>query len=128
MSTSVGIIAVIYFLWLVGIVVLANSKGTQHFVDFGVGIPYFDKIAHFVLMGGLSLLVNLALKVRKVKLLSISYLLGSVAVLVIVTIEEASQIFVRGRAFDLGDLVADYLGIIIFGEFARFICGEYVVK
>ena len=53
MSTSVRIIAVIYFLWLVGIVVLANSRGTQPFVDFDAGIPYFDKIAHFVLMGGL---------------------------------------------------------------------------
>ena len=43
-------------------------------------------------------------------------------VLVIVTVEEVSQIFIRGRTFDAGDLVADAAGIIIFGEIARLMC------
>jgi VanZ family protein len=42
----------------------------------------------------------------------------------VVTIEEVSQIFVSGRSFDLGDLAADFLGIIAFGELARFIAGR----
>ena len=117
----------IYFFWLVGIVVLADDKGTQHFLDFGAGIPYFDKVAHFLLMGGLSLLINLAFKVKRVALGHVGYLFGSLIVLILVTIEEASQMFIRGRAFDPGDLIADYLGIIIFGELARFLYKRFEV-
>jgi VanZ family protein len=47
-------------------------------------------------------------------------LVGTIIVLFVVTIEEVSQIFIRGRSFDLGDLAADFLGIIAFGELARF--------
>jgi VanZ family protein len=48
----------------------------------------------------------------------LNYLLGSLTVLVIVTVKEISQIFIRGRNFDAGDLLADAAGIIIFGEIA----------
>jgi VanZ family protein len=51
-------------------------------------------------------------------------LLGSLIVLAIVTVEEVSQIFVQGRSFDAGDLLADGAGILIFGEIARFIYTE----
>ncbi len=39
-------------------------------------------------------------------------------VLVIVTIEEATQIFLTYRAFSIMDLVFDYLGIFVFGYLA----------
>jgi VanZ family protein len=42
-------------------------------------------------------------------------------VLAIVTAEEFSQIFIRGRTFDAGDLLADATGIFIFGEIARLV-------
>jgi len=58
----------------------------------------------------------------------LNYLLGSLIVLVIVTIEEISQIFIRGRTFDVGDLVADAAGVIIFGEIARLIYSRQAVK
>lgn len=73
-------------------------------------------------MGGFSFLLNLALNAKTLKLWKLNYLLGSLIVLMVVTIEEVSQIFVRGRTFDWGDLIFDYLGIFIFGELARFIC------
>ena len=73
-------------------------------------------------MGFFSFLVNLALSARCVKLWKFKYLFGSLIVLTVVTIEEFSQIFVRGRTFDWGDLAADFAGIFIFGELARFIC------
>ena len=111
-----------------GIVVLADNKGTQYLLKFSGGIPYFDKIAHFFLMGGFSFLVNLVLRVREFSVWKFRYLLGSLIVLIIVTIEEFSQIFISGRAFDLGDLVADYLGIFIFGELARIIYRKYLLK
>ena len=124
MVAKIKIITVVYFLILVGIVVLADSRGTQFFLKLNFGIPYFDKVGHFVLMGGLSFLVNLALRAKTVSIWKIQYLLGSLIVLLIVTIEEFSQMFISGRAFDWGDLVADYLGIFIFGELARFCVGR----
>ena len=39
--------------------------------------------------------------------------------------EEFSQIFVRGRTFDAGDLIVDFEGIFIFGQIARFIIGRF---
>ena len=73
-------------------------------------------------MGMLSLLVNLALNAKTFRFWKLNYLLGSLIVLTVVTAEEFSQIFVRGRTFDAGDLVFDYAGIFIFGEAARFNC------
>lgn len=128
MSAKIKIITVIYVFIIAGIVVLADVKSTQYLLKFSGGIPYFDKIAHFLLMGGFSFLVNLLLSARKVSLWKFRYLLGSLIVLAIVTVEECSQLFISGRSFDIGDLIADYLGIILFGELARFIFRRYMEK
>jgi VanZ family protein len=52
----------------------------------------------------------------------VNYLLGSWIVAVIVLIEEFSQLFIRGRTFDFGDLLSDLAGIVVFGEIALFVC------
>ena len=126
MSTRIKIITVIYILILIGIIFLADLRGTRYLLNFVGNIPYGDKIGHFVLMGIFSLLVNLVLQARNFQIWKFRYLLGTLIVLVIVTLEEFSQIFVRGRTFDLSDLVFDYLGIIIFGELARLICRKFI--
>jgi VanZ family protein len=72
-------------------------------------------------MGLFSFLVNLALNARGVKIGKINFLLGSLIVLPVVVIEEFSQLWVRGRTFDLGDLLCDFAGILLFGELARMI-------
>ena len=122
MSVRIKILTVIYFFILAGIVFLADRKGTRYLLNFVGNIPYGDKIGHFVLMGILSFLVNLTLSARSFQIWKFRYLSGSLIVLVIVTLEEFSQIFIRGRAFDLTDLIADYSGIFLFGELARFVC------
>ncbi len=121
-SASIKIMTVCYVVLLAGIIFIADRKSTRYLLDFIGNIPYGDKLGHFFLMGFLSLLVNLVLKAKTIQFIKLRYLLGSVIVLIVVTIEEFSQIFVRGRTFDWGDLVADVAGIIIFGEIARFIC------
>jgi len=52
MPAIIKIITAIYIFIIVGIVVLANVNSTQYLLKFSGGIPYFDKIAHFLLMGG----------------------------------------------------------------------------
>lgn len=122
MSVRIKILAALYILVLAGIVVLADVKETQYLFRPVRRLPYGDKIGHFLLMGMFSLVVNLILKARSVRVWKLSYLLGSLIVLAIVTIEEFSQIFIRGRSFDVADLAADWAGIIIFGEMGRLAC------
>ena len=112
----------VYIFVLAFIIFLADRKGTRYLLNFVGSIPYGDKLGHFLLMGGFSFLLNLVLNARTFRIWKFSYLLGSLIVLVIVTIEELSQMFVAGRTFDWSDLVFDFLGIFIFGELARYIC------
>jgi VanZ family protein len=112
----------VYVLILAGIIFLADRKGTQYMLRFVGNIPYGDKLGHFCLMGGFSFLLNLVLDARTIGWRKINYLLGSLIVLVLVTLEECSQIFVPRRTFDWDDLIVDYLGIFLLGELARFIC------
>lgn len=121
MSASIKIIAVIYIFMLAGIVVLADVRRTQHLFAFIEILPFGDKIGHFCLMGIFSLVVNLALKARTVRVWKLSYLSGSLIVLAVVAAEEFSQIYISGRTFDSTDLLADAAGIFIFGEIARFV-------
>ncbi len=121
-SARMKILLVVYIFILAVIIFLADSKGTRYLLNFVGNIPYGDKIGHFCLMGGFSFLLNLVLDARTIGVGKFNYLLGSLIVLVVVTLEEFSQIFVRGRTFDLGDLFFDYLGIFLLGELARFIC------
>lgn len=126
MSNKIKIITVIYIFIIAGIVFLADYKSTRYLLKFNGGIPYFDKVAHFLLMGGFSFLVNLWLKIKTFSVWKFRYLAGSSIVLIIVTLEEFSQIFISGRSFDIGDLAADYAGIIIFGELAGFVYRNYI--
>lgn len=126
MSLRIKILAALYILVLAGIVVLADIKETQYLFRPVRRLPYGDKIGHFLLMGMFSLVVNLVLKARTVRVWKLSYLLGSLIVLAIVTAEEFSQIFIRGRSFDLTDLAADWAGIIVFGEIARFVSRRFL--
>jgi VanZ family protein len=123
-SARIKIIALIYIFILAGIIVLADSHGTSYFAFVGL-LPFGDKIGHFCLMGMFSLIVNLSLNARTISIWNLRYLLGSLIVLTVVTIEEFSQIFIGGRSFDLGDLLADAAGIFIFGEIARFVTQRY---
>lgn len=119
MSTRIKFITVVYFLILVGLVFLANNKGTRYLLNFTGNIPFGDKLGHFFLMGFFSFLMNLVLQAKTFQIWKIRVLSGSLLVLIIVTLEEFSQIFVSGRTFDSGDLIADCLGILVFGKFAR---------
>ena len=61
--------------------------------------PFFDKVGHFCLMGGLAFVVNLALQGRRFRLLGLSIYLGSMIVLICVAAEELSQAFIFHKKF-----------------------------
>ncbi|MBC7797763.1 MAG: VanZ family protein [Pyrinomonadaceae bacterium] len=124
----IKILAVIYFLVLVGIIVIANNPQTAPLLRFVRDLPFGDKIGHFCLMGGFSFLLNLVLSARTFPIWRIQFLLGTVIALVIVTLEEFSQRWFKTRTFDVGDLLCDFAGILIFGEIARYLVNRNRVE
>ena len=118
----------LYVLILVVIVFLADSKDYRFLFKFIRDTPYGDKAGHFILMGLFSLLLNLALSCKKVKLWKINLLMGSLIVMLVVTLEEFSQLFVRYRSFDLVDLLYDYAGIFLFGQLAYYLTKRWLAE
>ena len=108
----------IYALFLSAIIFLAAQGEYQHLFRFIRSIPLGDKLGHFLLMGLAALLVNLALSCRTFSLRRRSFLLGTWVVLLLVTVEEFTQLFLTNRNFDPADLVLDAAGILLFGRFA----------
>lgn len=72
-------------------------------------IPHGDKLGHFSLMAIAAFLSNIALRGRAWR----GLLIGSIAVFVLITLEEVRQHFVPNRSFSVGDLVANTLGITL---------------
>ena len=121
-SARMKVLLVVYIFILAVIIFLADRRGTRYMLRFVGDIPYGDKLGHFLLMGGFSFLLNLVLNARTFRVWKFRYLLGSLIVLIVVTAEEISQMFIAGRSFDWSDLAFDFLGIFLFGELAGFIC------
>ena len=110
--------------WITGLFILVLSLIVL-IANLGLGIEYFpfiytipglDKIGHFILMGILSFLVNLLFKAEKIQLLSKEFLIGSLVVILVVSLEEISQLFLIYRAFNWVDLAFDLGGIFLGGR------------
>jgi len=117
---SIKWITVAYILFLLIVIALVNLGDYNELFQLVYLLPYGDKVAHFLLMGGLAFLVNVSLRGTQVKFGRRQFFLGSLIVLAIVTFEEFTQLFVTTRTFDLGDLGCDYAGIWMFGQLAKY--------
>ncbi len=101
------------------VIALANTDSAPALFEWvDHRLPGSDFTGHFVLMGTLSLLVNLALGARRMERWPVPILRGSLLVATVVTVEECTQIFLVHRSFSLVDLTADLLGIFLFGRLA----------
>jgi VanZ family protein len=114
-------LAGVYVSILVLLVFLADRKESQFLFRPIRNMPYGDKAGHFLLMGLFSLILNLALSCRTVKIWKLNLLTGTLIVALVVTLEEFSQLFVRYRSFDPVDLFFDYAGIFLFGQLAYYL-------
>ena len=112
-------VAGLFVLILILIVIVANLGLGPFLFPFVYYIPWGDKLGHFILMGILSFLVNLAMGASKVRIYSKYILKGSLLVLVVVTLEEFTQLFLKFRGFSMIDLISDYAGIVAFGKLAE---------
>jgi VanZ family protein len=93
------------------VVYAANAGICQRYFDIVRSLPLGDKVSHFLLMGTMAAMANLAFKRRTIAVGSLRPGIGTTVVAVIVVAEEISQIWIPGRTFDLFDLTADFLGM-----------------
>lgn len=114
-SISMIRIALAYTALLVAIVFAADVGWLPRFVETVHDLPYGDKALHFLLFGGLALVANLAFASRGRRSLARAIVIGSILVLIVATVEEYSNRFVARRDWSLGDLTANYLGVVCLG-------------
>lgn len=110
-------LAVLLFaLFLLLVIVLANTGKVGEVFGWVYFFPYGDKVAHFLLWGTLALLVSLGFSTSRVQILTRKVLKSNLIVCIPPLIEEISQIFFPGRSASLIDLAAGLAGIFILGE------------
>ena len=98
-------VAALVLIWLV----VEADRGTlplviQHVYTYPAG----DKVGHVVLYGGLAFVAALGFP-RRAQWVNVP--LSTVVILVLATLEEASQAWFPGRTASVFDLLASYIGI-----------------
>lgn len=90
---------------------MVSDSGTPNiFIDGVRNIPYGDKVGHMGLYGVLALLMTLSLKQQPQKYFGLP--LGCALVLLFSLMEELTQYFFPvTRTLDMGDVLADFVGI-----------------
>jgi len=99
---------------IVFIIYSANTGNPLPAAGFIRSFTHGDKLAHFLLFGFLSFLLNLALSAKRFVFGRISIFRGSMIVGVVALLEELSQQFILTRTFEYFDLLADFSGILLF--------------
>ncbi len=103
----------------VGIIVLADRGQAGQLWTFAGQVPCGDKLGHLVLVGTFSVLLNVLLERRPAPVPFGPLMLGSLLLLVGMTLEECSQMLFPKRSFDGLDGLANVVGIF---------CGEGLVR
>ena len=107
--------AVLFTIFIILVIILADRGllGSLHFIyDF----PYGDKAGHFILYGLLNFFITLA-SMRSLLRFDPKRVALSIGLILALLIgaEEYSQKFFANRTFDLIDLLASYIGLVVGG-------------
>ena len=113
---KIRLLTIFFAAFILIVVILANVGLLYEVFPFIKSVPGQDKTGHFILMGIMAFLANLSLRGRWVECYRVRLYLGSLIVLICVVAEESSQLLMATRGFDIGDLAADLLGILILGN------------
>lgn len=108
-------LALAYFFVLVALLAMADfglMRSAGAFVD---RYPSLDKVIHFAMYGVLALLANAALSRQRGWSVMRAVATGSLIVVIGSTVEEYSNLLVASRNWSLGDLAANYLGVVCLG-------------
>lgn len=103
----------LFFIFILWVIINADLGTENPFVNFAHSLPFGDKLGHVFIFAGLTFLLNYALSYRFFLFRNIPIGVGTASVFLFALIEECSQLAFATRTFDLGDLLADFLGIFI---------------
>jgi VanZ family protein len=113
-------ISIPFAVFVVVVIVLADRGSLPHWIRALYDFPNGDKLGHFVLFGLLNFFLARALlstfpsKSKGWVTVSISLIL-----VLLIAAEEWSQQFFATRTFDLLDLLASYVGLVVGGWAAQ---------
>ena len=108
-------LAILFTLFILLVILLADAGVLNHYVGFIYKFPFVDKAGHFILYGLLTLSLDLARfrarpdQNRKRLAIECGLILAF-----LIGLEEISQIYFSSRTFDLVDLTFSYLGVVFF--------------
>ena len=111
-----------FILW---IIYMANTGQYTPFFGWVRSIPYGDKIGHVLIFGLLTLGGNIMSRFKTVRLAKIHIYLGTLIIASFAFFEELSQHFMANRRLDMGDLLADVIGISLFTFISWLVSKKY---
>jgi len=103
-----------FFIFISFIIYLADTADHNFAFRLIGHIPYGDKFMHGTLYGLMVLLLNYGLNFKSKKFFGFNMQIGAMIVLAFATIEEITQYWLPSRTFDLLDLLADFVGVVLF--------------
>jgi polysaccharide biosynthesis protein VpsQ len=109
-------ISALLFVFIIAVIILADKGNLPHSIRAIYDFPNGDKLGHFILFGLLNffltrtLLSSFPSKPRRWMALLVCLTLA-----LLIALEEYSQRFFSTRTFDMLDLLASYLGLLIAG-------------
>ena len=105
---------------IVTVILVAANLGIFHqWLPAFFAASWFDKTVHFLSIVPGTILFNAVLRYRVIPVGSRQLLVGTLIVVVLVSIEECLQIYMHFRSFELMDLFADFGGIALADYFVR---------
>ena len=111
-SSLWAIFGILFLAFFLCVIYSANQGTLPFFIRRLYMFPGGDKVGHFILLGIASFLANQLLHPRHFLVFGKVFFVGTLIVVVAITAEEISQMFIASRTFDLFDLSCSYLGII----------------
>lgn len=113
--------ALFFTLFIIGLIITADFDLAARLFGFLYAYPYGDAVAHFFLLGTLSLLVALGFPWGRAVFGPVRPLKTCLVLAALITVEEISQHFLPNRTFSLIDLSANYAGIFLLGEIGAWV-------
>ncbi|WP_339791763.1 VanZ family protein [uncultured Imperialibacter sp.] len=103
--------SLLFFAFICFIIVMADTNHKLGLMKIIEGVPFGDKVGHFMLFGFLAGLINVALKFRRLKIRTLDINMAGVIVLTFAVAEEFTQLAFATRTFELADMLSDVLGV-----------------
>lgn len=109
---------------VVGLIVAVDLRLAPYVMELVKRVPGRDTTGHFVLFGGLSLLINLAFARSQIAGRELGVRVCTGLLLAAIVLEEYSQKLIPGRDFNLVDLGSSVAGTVLFAVIAWAILGR----